>query len=111
MRFSVSRSPRKTSSTPCASPSSESPSGIEPGRLQRPLEVVEHRHHLPRQLRLPANRRGLHLSRHPLAIVLEVRLRPLRQFEVLVPLRLGVGQQRVEILLDLAIGLLRRVAA
>ena len=77
------------------------PLRIQPSRLKRPLQVVEHRHHLPKHLSLPASRRSLNLRRHPLPEVLEVGLRPLGEIEVLVPLPLSVSQQRVEVLLDL----------
>jgi hypothetical protein len=43
----------------------------------------------------------LNLRRHPLAVILEISLSALREFEVLVPLPLGVSQQGIEIALNL----------
>ena len=73
--------------------------GIEPGGLQRPLEVIEDRDHAPSHLGLAAQRRGLNLRRHPLAVVLEVGLSPASDVEVLVPFRFGVSQELGEVLL------------
>ena len=85
--------------------------GVQPSGLNRPLQIVEHRHDLPNHLSFPsAASARLNLSRHPLAEVLEVSLGPLGQIEVLVPLPLSVSQQRVEVLLDL-LAHLPRVAA
>src|ERR1700727_3812697 len=59
---------------------------------ERPIEVVERRQQLERQLRRTAILRGRGLLHRPPAVILEFRPRPLRQLEVLIRL-LGLGDQ------------------
>jgi hypothetical protein len=56
------------------------------GVLQRALEVVEHRQQLANEPHLRARARVGRVLRRALAVVLEIRLRPLRELEVLVTL-------------------------
>ena len=95
-----------SSDLPMGQPILRVPLGVQPSRLERPLQVVEDGHNVPEELALPASRRRLHLGAHPLAVVVEVGLCPLREFEVLVPLALGVRQQSVQVLFDLDLRLL-----
>ena len=56
------------------------------GVRQRAVEVVDRRQQLERELGRPALLRGRRLAHRPLAVVLELRPRPLRQVEVLIRL-------------------------
>ena len=60
------------------------------GRLQCPLQVVEHGQQLPDEPLVRVRDQALLVARRPLAVVLEVRLRPLEEIEVLVSLGLGL---------------------
>ena len=75
--------------------------GIVLGSVERPLQVVDDGHQLAAEAGPSALLRLVCLPFRALAVVLEVRLRPLRELEVLVPLALNVGEQRVEVVLDL----------
>ena len=56
------------------------------GRLERALEVVEHRHELLDEPLVGARGQLLLVARHPLAVVVELGLQPLQRVEVLVAL-------------------------
>jgi hypothetical protein len=43
----------------------------------------------------------LNFRRDALAVVLEISLRPLREFQILVPLAPGVREKRLDVVLDL----------
>ena len=75
-------------------------------RLERAVEVVERRQQLLRERGRAALLRGGGLARDALAVVLEVRLRALREREVLVALR-GHLHELVEVARELggAVGL------
>ena len=45
------------------------PLRIQPRSLNSPLQIIQHRHHLPNHLSFPPSARSLHLSRHPLPVV------------------------------------------
>jgi hypothetical protein len=77
------------------------PLRIQPSSLQRPLQIIEDRNHIPSHLSLPTKGRGLKITRYPLPVVLEVSLRPLGKVQILVPLPMSVSQKRVEVLFDL----------
>ena len=62
------------------------------GRLERPLQVVEHGQELPDEPLVGVRDQALLVARRPLAVVLEVGLRSLEEIEVLVPLRLGLAR-------------------
>jgi hypothetical protein len=74
--------------------------GIEARGLDRPLQIVEGGHDFSCDLSFPTQARGLRLHRHPLAVVLEVGLGPLGEFEVLVALFLCLGEDGIEVLFD-----------
>jgi len=76
------------------------PLGIESGSRQRPLEIVEDRHHLANRFSFPPSARRLNLTRHPLAEVLEVGLGPLGKVEVLISLPASVSEKLIQIALD-----------
>ena len=71
-----------------------------PTGLERALEVVDHGQKRAGELGLAASEGLGGVLGHPLAVVLEVRPRSLRQLEVLIALALGLTEL-VEISLDL----------
>src|SRR5580704_5627070 len=75
---------------------------------QRPIEVVDRRQQLERELRRPALLRGRRLLDRPAAVVLKLGPRPLRQLEVLIRLlRLSGESRQVRLVYDNGFGLLR----
>jgi hypothetical protein len=66
------------------------------GRLERALEVVQHRQELLHEPLVRTRDQGLLLARGTLAEVVEVGGEPLEVAEVLVPLSLGGGEALVE---------------
>src|SRR5690606_23942038 len=71
---------------------------------ENPLEVVDRLDQTGHDFEPAPFDLGLALGSHPLAVVVEVGLGPLGEFQILVPLAAGFLDQRVQVLLDAGFG-------